>query len=79
MSERPDTLDQIILALPNDGGAIAQGIRVITVRMPAELHADLKREAHERKTSVNKLAVAKLCIRGSVLDMVAARLLPPAC
>ena len=35
-------------------------IRVITVRLPASLHAELCDEAHERRTSVNKLCIAKL-------------------
>ena len=34
--------------------------RVITVRMPKSLHESLRAEAHERKTSMNKLCISKL-------------------
>ena len=34
--------------------------RVITVRMPLSLHATLRTEAHEKKTSMNKLCISKL-------------------
>ena len=34
--------------------------RVITVRLPASLHESLRAEAHERKTSMNKLCISKL-------------------
>lgn len=34
--------------------------RVITVRLPASLHESLRTEAHERKTSMNKLCISKL-------------------
>jgi predicted HicB family RNase H-like nuclease len=34
--------------------------RVITVRMPKSLHDSLRLEAHERRTSMNKLCIAKL-------------------
>ncbi|QGJ72104.1 Hypothetical protein PBC10988_38190 [Planctomycetales bacterium 10988] len=33
---------------------------VITVRLPKSLHEALKAEAHERRTSMNKLCIAKL-------------------
>ena len=35
-------------------------IRVVTVRMSAEVHEALRAEAHERRTSLNKLCVTKL-------------------
>jgi predicted HicB family RNase H-like nuclease len=35
-------------------------IRVVTVRMPQSVHESLKREAEDRGTSMNKLAVSKL-------------------
>lgn len=35
-------------------------LRVITVRMPKSLHDSLRAEAHERRTSMNKLCIAKL-------------------
>jgi predicted HicB family RNase H-like nuclease len=34
--------------------------RVITVRMPRSLHESLRAEAHDRKTSMNKLCISKL-------------------
>ena len=34
--------------------------RVITVRLPKSLHESLRAEAHERRTSMNKLCISKL-------------------
>lgn len=34
--------------------------RVITVRLPKSLHEALRHEAHERRTSMNKLCISKL-------------------
>lgn len=34
--------------------------RVITVRLPKSLHDSLRAEAHDRKTSMNRLCIAKL-------------------
>ena len=68
-----DILDRIIHKLPGEGGNGRPGpIRVMTIRMPAELHRVLKAEAQVRKTSANKLAVAKLTIRSDLLDRLAA-------
>lgn len=36
--------------------------RVITVRLPKPLHDSLRAEAHERRTSMNRLAIAKLLV-----------------
>jgi predicted HicB family RNase H-like nuclease len=36
------------------------GTSVITVRLPRDLHAALKDEAHARRTSLNQLCVATL-------------------
>lgn len=44
--------------------------RVITVRLPKSLHESLRNEAHERKTSMNKLCISKL------LQMVEEGLIP---
>ena len=44
--------------------------RVITVRLPKSLHETLRTEAHERKTSMNKLCISKL------LQMVDSELIP---
>lgn len=40
---------------PRDGGE-----RVLTIRLPQELHAQLKAEAHDHRTSMNQLAISKL-------------------
>jgi predicted HicB family RNase H-like nuclease len=44
--------------------------RVITVRLPKSLHESLRAEAHDRKTSMNKLCISKL------LQMVDDELIP---
>lgn len=44
--------------------------RVITVRLPKSLHESLRSEAHERRTSMNKLCISKL------LQMVDNQLVP---
>ncbi len=44
--------------------------RVITVRLPKSLHESLRTEAHERRTSMNKLCISKL------LQMVDQGLIP---
>jgi predicted HicB family RNase H-like nuclease len=41
-------------------GNDAEPTRVITVRMPQSLHESLRAEAHERRTSMNKLCISKL-------------------
>jgi len=38
----------------------AEPTRVITVRLPKSLHESLRTEAHERRTSMNKLCISKL-------------------
>lgn len=38
----------------------AEPTRVITVRLPKSLHESLRVEAHERRTSMNKLCISKL-------------------
>ena len=44
--------------------------RVITVRLPKSLHESLRTEAHEKRTSMNKLCISKL------LQMVDEELIP---
>jgi predicted HicB family RNase H-like nuclease len=44
--------------------------RVITVRLPKSLHESLRTEAHEKRTSMNKLCISKL------LQMIADELIP---
>lgn len=38
----------------------AEPIRVVTVRMPKSVHDLLRREAHDYRTSMNKLCISKL-------------------
>jgi len=38
----------------------AEPTRVITVRLPKSMHEFLRAEAHEKKTSMNKLCISKL-------------------
>ena len=38
----------------------AEPTRVITVRLPKSLHEALRVEAHEHRTSMNKLCISKL-------------------
>ena len=38
----------------------AEPTRVITVRLPKSLHEALRAEAHEHRTSMNKLCISKL-------------------
>jgi hypothetical protein len=70
-----DILARIIHQLPGDrDNGKAGDTRVMTIRMPSALHEKLKEEARERKTSANKVAVAKLAIKSEVLDKVAAEM-----
>jgi predicted HicB family RNase H-like nuclease len=41
-------------------GGPREPTRVITVRLPKSLHESLRTEAHERRTSMNKLCISKL-------------------
>ena len=41
-------------------GETSEATRVITVRLPQSLHEALRTEAHEKKTSMNKLCISKL-------------------
>jgi predicted HicB family RNase H-like nuclease len=66
-----DILDRILHAMPGDNEEGKSDVRVMTVRMPAALHEALKDEARLRKTSANKLAVAKLSVKAAALDKVA--------
>jgi len=64
-----DTIDKILYKLPGGGNnGEAEAIRVMTVRMPVRLHTALREEAHNRNTSANRLAVAKLSITSEALD-----------
>ena len=67
-----DVIDRMLNKLPRNGVAkrVKEETRVMTVRMPVQLHAKLLEEARSRNTSANKLAVAKIAIRGEILDKV---------
>ena len=43
---------------------------MITVRLPKSLHESLRTEAHEKRTSMNKLCISKL------LQMIDTELIP---
>ncbi|MEC9091167.1 MAG: toxin-antitoxin system HicB family antitoxin [Planctomycetota bacterium] len=56
-------IQNMVAALRNKKGSGADGhepTRVITVRLPKSLHEALRAEAHDHKTSMNKLCIAKL-------------------
>ena len=65
-----DTLDSILHKIPGVNGKAKPEQRVMTIRMPADLHAALQAEARERNTSVNRIALAKLALKAEVLDYV---------
>ena len=65
--DKSDTIDQIIHKSHVAGvGEIREPNKVITVRIPQSLHEAIKEEAHQRRCSMNKLAAAKLRIKGEV-------------
>ncbi len=47
-------------ATGNKPSATFEPTRVITVRLPKSLHESLRTEAHEKRTSMNKLCISKL-------------------
>ena len=66
-------IQQMVAKLRERSGEPAENrepTRVITVRLPKSLHESLRTEAHERKTSMNKLCISKL------LQMVDSELIP---
>ncbi len=66
-------IQQMVAKLRERAGEPAENrepTRVITVRLPKSLHESLRTEAHERKTSMNKLCISKL------LQMVDSELIP---
>jgi predicted HicB family RNase H-like nuclease len=66
-------IQQMVAKLREGSGEPAENrepTRVITVRLPKSLHESLRTEAHERKTSMNKLCISKL------LQMVDSELIP---
>ena len=56
-------IQNMVAALRNKKGSNSDAhepTRVITVRLPKSLHEALRAEAHDHKTSMNKLCIAKL-------------------
>lgn len=56
-------IQQMLAKLRERGASSAEDTeptRVITVRLPKSLHESLRTEAHEKKTSMNKLCISKL-------------------
>ena len=56
-------IQNMVAALRNKKGSNSDShepTRVITVRLPKSLHEALRAEAHDHKTSMNKLCIAKL-------------------
>ena len=56
-------IQQMVAKLREGNRTQTQGsepTRVITVRLPKSLHESLRTEAHERRTSMNKLCISKL-------------------
>jgi len=71
--DKADTIDQIIhKSHVANAGELREPNKVITVRIPQSLHEAIKEEAHQRRCSMNKLAAAKLRIKGEVLDKILA-------
>lgn len=66
-------IQQMLAKLRERGGTppdATEPTRVITVRLPKSLHESLRTEAHEKRTSMNKLCISKL------LQMVDEDLIP---
>ena len=62
-TEEYNEIQQMVAKLRENSRSQAQGTeptRVITVRLPKSLHESLRTEAHERRTSMNKLCISKL-------------------
>jgi len=71
--DKSDTIDKIIhKSHVASAGEVREPNKVITVRIPQSLHEAIKEEAHQRRCSMNKLAAAKLRIKGEVLDKILA-------
>jgi predicted HicB family RNase H-like nuclease len=64
--EQTETYQEILQLLTKlrEQGPVAENedesTRVITVRLPKSLHETLRAEAHEHRTSMNKLCISKL-------------------
>ncbi|MCA9270254.1 MAG: toxin-antitoxin system HicB family antitoxin [Planctomycetales bacterium] len=56
-------IQQMVAKLREKSGAAIddkEPTRVITVRLPKSLHESLRAEAHQKRTSMNKLCISKL-------------------
>jgi predicted HicB family RNase H-like nuclease len=56
-------IQQMVAKLRERSGAFIddrEPTRVITVRLPRSLHESLRAEAHQKRTSMNKLCISKL-------------------
>lgn len=72
-SEEYQQIQQMVAKLRERGRGRSDGdepTRVITVRLPDSLHQTLRTEAHEKRTSMNKLCISKL------LQMIDGELIP---
>lgn len=58
--ETPVQPDEVESYEEEGAEASQEQVRVITVRLPESLHDVLKEEAHEHRTSINKLCISKL-------------------
>jgi len=60
-----EEIQRMLSQLRRQGDAMshAEPVHAITVRLPASLHAALKKEARERDTNLNKLCISKLLQR----------------
>jgi predicted HicB family RNase H-like nuclease len=62
-TEAYEQILQLLTRLREEDSVAADGeepTRVITVRLPKSLHETLREEAHEHRTSMNKLCISKL-------------------
>jgi predicted HicB family RNase H-like nuclease len=62
-SEQYEEIQHMLAKLRERSGDLngsKEPTRVITVRLPQSLHESLRAEAHERRTSMNKLCISKL-------------------
>ena len=79
-SEQYDTIQRIIVKLREKKGAAdsdTEPTRVITVRLPKSMHEYLRTEAHDLRTSMNKLCISKL-LQVVEQDMIPAEKTAPA-
>ncbi len=79
-SEQYDTIQRIVVKLREKKGTAdtdSEPTRVITVRLPKSMHEYLRTEAHDLRTSMNKLCISKL-LQVVEQDMIPAEKTAPA-